>query len=258
MISVTPKYYLIADPSDTGELERFLKDQGIAWRPDPSVSFTENLMEFAGRLCYESWQTEDGDFLNLNLTRIREGNKEYLGNIIKQKHGSVFEHGGLVVLFSDVSRVFTHELVRHRAGCGFSQTSSRYVRLDELKFWIPPCIEENPEAKKIFTDVIAQCEDAQRRLAEIYSIDTLPFDQKKKLTSAFRRIAPNGLANNILMSTNHRAMRHMITMRASKHAEEEIQLLFSQLAVDLKSRFPGLYQDLYEEDGSWLTSNNKI
>jgi thymidylate synthase (FAD) len=256
MIEVTPKVYLIADPNDTGQLEQFLTDNHIAWRPDPKVSFTENVMELAGRLCYESWETDEGTFSNLNLTKIRTGNQEYIGNIIKQGHGSVLEHGGpLTYIFNNVSRCFTHELVRHRVGTAYSQTSGRYVRYDDLKFWIPPCISENSEAKEIFVKTINAIEHAQKRLAAIYDINNRSFAEKKALTSAFRRIAPNGLANNIMFSTNHRNMRHVITMRANSHAEEEIRLIFSEIAEDLLQRFPSIYQDLKQlPNGDWFFS----
>ena len=40
----------------------------------------------------------------------------------------------LLVRDRNVSRVFTHELVRHRAGSAFSQESLRYVRLTDIGF----------------------------------------------------------------------------------------------------------------------------
>lgn len=245
MHNVEPKYFLIGIPEDTGDLEAFLEGIGSTWRPDPAVSWTENVMEFAGRLCYNAWKNEDGSFTNLNLTKVREGNKEYLGNIIKQGHFSVFEHGGpLTLLFANVSRVFTHELVRHRTGCGYSQTSGRYVRSDDIGFWMPPVIAGNTKAAAIFKRVIEFSEAAQKELAETFDIDALPFHEKKQLTSAFRRILPNGQANHILMSVNHRAMRHILTMRSSEGAELEIRNIFRTLGLDLKQRFPNIYQDM--------------
>ena len=53
----------------------------------------------------------------------------------------MLEHANYTFAFRDVSRVFTHELVRHRAGSAFSQESLRYVRLSELAFRVPPALE---------------------------------------------------------------------------------------------------------------------
>lgn len=261
MIQVEPKPLILADPSDTGELVKYLERNSIKWRPDPKVSWTENLIEFAGRLCYESWEQEDGTFNNKNLGRIREGNELYIGNILNVGHGSVLEHGGpLTILFENVSRVFTHELVRHRAGTAFSQTSGRYVRCDNIKFWIPPMIDSNEEAREVVLESIAHMEESQALLESIFDINNIKdFKTKKILSSDFRKIAPNGQGNNIIMSCNHRAMRHMIAMRNSEHAEIEIQYVFRDLASQLKTKFPSIYQDMeLTETGEWKFKNCKV
>ena len=65
----------------------------------------ERLAEFAGRLCYMSQGNPAG-----------RTTAEYLDNILKQGHGSVFEHANYSLLLEGISRSCTHELVRHRAG----------------------------------------------------------------------------------------------------------------------------------------------
>src|SRR5437867_1726572 len=82
----------------------------------------ETLIEMAGRLCYESFEIG----LNPNVTRIRGSNKEYVENILRKGDGSVAEHGVASFAFLNVSRVLTHELVRHRVGVAISQESLRY------------------------------------------------------------------------------------------------------------------------------------
>ena len=67
--------------------------------------------------------------------------------------------------------------------------------------------------------------------------DKMPFDQKKKITSAIRRIAPNGIANEMGFSTNLRSLRHQIMMRTAPGAEWEIRLIFSQLYELLKPHY---------------------
>ena len=86
----------------------------VSWRGESSAG--ERLAEFAGRLCYMSQHNP------ANRTTA-----EYLGNILKQGHGSVFEHAVYVLLVEGISRSCSHELVRHRAGFGYSQLSQRYV-----------------------------------------------------------------------------------------------------------------------------------
>ena len=47
-------------------------------------------------------------------------------------------------MLHNVSRVATHELVRHRAGVAVSQESLRFVRLDDLPFWFPEWARRTP------------------------------------------------------------------------------------------------------------------
>ncbi len=84
----------------------------------------EFLIELAGRSCYKSF----GVGLNPNVTRIRENSKDYLTNVLEKGDGSILEHASVTFAFLNVSRIFTHELVRHRAGTAISQESLRYVR----------------------------------------------------------------------------------------------------------------------------------
>lgn len=257
---VEPKVYILAATQVEPGMVEYLRDNDIAWRPDSPNTSAESLTEFAGRICYESWSKEDGTFENKNISRVREGNSTYIGNILKSGHGSVLEHSTVTLLLNEVSRVCTHELVRHRAGTAVSQTSERYVRCDDIKIYIPEIIGENEAAKKVFTDITQQIEEAVHQLESIYDIDNIPdFSTKKILTSAFRRIAPNGKTCNIVFTANHRALRHIIELRTSIHAEIEIRVVFDQVARLMKNRFKNIYQDMeVNDDGEWIFSNHKI
>ena len=228
----------------------WLEEQKIVWRPDPNIAFLENLYEFAGRLCYESWTLEDGSFVNKNLTKIRSGNFNYLKNILEVNHGSVLEHGSIVILFFNVSRVFTHELVRHRVGTAMSQTSGRYVRADNIKFWIPPSIYKLRIADH-FKDIVKGIEDEVKNITYSIGLDEIKdFKIKKKITSALRRVTPNGIANNILFSFNGRSLRHILSMRTSEQAEEEMQIVMGELKEKMIKQFPSLLQDFVEDNNN--------
>jgi thymidylate synthase (FAD) len=200
-----------------------------------------------GRGCYRSFQAG----MNKNVTRIREGNAAYVGNILSTKHGSVVEHAADSYLFLDVSRVLTHELVRNRMGNSFSQESLRYVRLDALKGYFPRIFEEHPKKDKLmafFKATFETLEGAQIELAQLLELDEIKeFDTKKKLTSAMRRLAPIGLATMIGYTGNHRSIRWAIEQRTDKVAEEEIRLVFGQVAEEQRRCYPNLYQDMSGE-----------
>ena len=254
---VEPKVFLVGETRVVEDgLQDYLNHLGVPlWKTD-APSDAERLCEVMGRLCYRSF--EPG--LNPNVTRVREGNGIYLGNIVKVGHGSVLEHASLNFIFADVSRVVTHELVRHRAGTAVSQESLRFVRLDELSAYVPTHIKEDERGMEVFVKTFEQLEQLQGQLAEIYAIDDeKKFDIKKKLTSAFRRVAPIGLATTIGWSCNMRSLRHVIEHRTDPHAEEEIRVLFGKVFELVSKRYPNLFADytVEEVDGlPWVKSEH--
>lgn len=223
-------------------------------------SGSELLTEFMGRLCYRSWKPG----LNANVTKVREGNDSYLANVIKVKHGSVIEHASASFVFADVSRVFTHELVRHRVGVGISQESLRFVRLDDLGLWAPTCIREDEAAMAIFAKTFEHLEGLQRELAQHFELDNpgTDFSIKKEITSAMRRIAPDGLATTIGWTSNMRTLRFVLALRTHRSAEEEIRLVFDQVGWIAQARWPNLFADFKREEvagiGEWTSENWKI
>lgn len=235
---------------DGAGLNAFLNFLGVpGWKSD-AFSDAELLAEVAGKLCYMSFSPD----LNLNLTKTGgRNNYDYLQKgIIATKHGSVLEHSTVSLALMNVSRIVTHEIVRHRAGAAYSQVSGRYVRADHIDMYIPSDIQANPEARAVFVKAAGQMEENLIELAQIYDIDNMKsveqFSLKKILTSAFRRLVGNGQANHIVATYNHRSLRHIIELRTSSHAEEEIRLTFWKIFEQLRIRFPAFYGDAKVSD----------
>ena len=68
-----------------------------------------------------------------------------------------------------------------------------------------------------------------------------------------RRFAPDGVATGIMWTANVRALRHVIEARTAPGAEEEIRIVFSQVAALMLHEAPALFGDFTEhEDGSWV------
>lgn len=242
-VQVTPRVILIGETRvDHEGLERMLTHLGCPdWDTD-SCSDSELMTEVAGKLCYLSFSTD----LNKNLTRANtRTNSDYVKQqIVGAKHGSVLEHSTVNFVFLDVSRVVTHEIVRHRAGTAFSQVSGRYVRTDVITYYMPKILRDIPGAENVFKRAFGAMEDGVRELERLSGIDDLKdFSLKKRLTSAFRRIIGNGQTNHIMVSANHRAWRHMIALRTSAAAEEEIRFVFFQVFREMAHRYPAIYAD---------------
>src|SRR2546428_7671177 len=134
--------------SDAGR-DRFLGSHGTDGKP---------LIEFAGRVCYESYEPR----LNPNVTRIREDPSEYFKNILVRGDGSIMEHSQVSFALLRVSRGCSHEIVRHRVGTAVSQESLRYVRPPQIKFWIPEELDE--DQRQAMANAVDEAEKAYRDL----------------------------------------------------------------------------------------------
>jgi thymidylate synthase (FAD) len=260
MRETTPEVELIARPSiDLDALERYLKTVGgeswLAMRtgeeeePNPG----QLLIEAAGRACYRSWESG----LNPNVKKIRKDQQEYFLNLLRSGHGSVLEHANYTFLISDISRVATHELVRHRAGSAFSQESLRFVRLDEIPFRIPESLES---LRPQIISILETLEDFQISATEHFELDKegVSFHDKKEITSAMRRLAPEGVSTMIVWTANIRTLRHTIQMRTDPGAEEEIRFVFDKIGRIMLQEAPLLFSDFKIEDGAWTTEYKKV
>ncbi len=262
MHPTTPTVHLLARPSlDLAGMRSYLRDVGgESWlerrleEADGAPNAAQLLIEFGGRACYRSW--EPG--LNPNVSRVRTDQRAYFENLLRSAHGSVLEHASYSFAFRNVSRAFTHELVRHRAGSAFSQESLRYVRLTDIGFRVPPALE--PVRDQVIS-IVEQLEEFQVSAARELGIDEegVPFHVKKEVTSALRRLAPIGLSTDIVWTANVRALRHVIEMRTAEGAEEELRLVFDRVAEIVRAEAPGLFLDFERhENGSWVPQFRKV
>ena len=110
-------------------------------------------------------------------------------------------------------------------------------------------------------EIVERLEEFQVAAAEQLELDAdgIPFSVKKEVTSALRRLAPIGLSTDILMTMNVRTLRHVIEMRTSVHAEEELRLIFDQIGKIMQKEAPLLFQDFKcLDDGSWVPEHRKV
>jgi thymidylate synthase (FAD) len=262
MHETNPAVFLIARPSiDLDGMRAYLQEVGgESWlarrlsETGDAPNGGELIVEFGGRACYRSW--EPG--LNPNVTKVRTDQREYFANILRSAHGSVLEHANYSFALHNCSRVFTHEIVRHRAGSAFSQESLRYVRLTDIGFRVPYALE--PVREQVLS-IVEQLEEFQRSAAKELGIDEqgVPFHVKKEVTSALRRLAPIGLSTDIIWTANARTLRHVIEMRTDPGAEEELRLVFDTIGRIMQAEAPGLFQDFVRQDnGSWVPEHHKV
>src|SRR6266568_2239864 len=234
-----PKVYLLGRQAVVEEeLARFLADEGVVFSTDTNVA-PEVLGEIAGRTCY------------MSFGKGRKSNREYLENILSSKHGSVLEHAVWNLLITGVSRALTHELVRHRAGFGYSQLSQRYVDESEARYVVPPLYQENDELRARWQQAVECVRKAYVELAEATTQyvqqkhpEMAPRDRRKCARQAARSILPNATETKIFVSGNSRAWRHFLELRGSPHADTEIRLLAVEVFRVLTKESPNIFHDI--------------
>ncbi|MFI5273542.1 MAG: FAD-dependent thymidylate synthase [Ktedonobacterales bacterium] len=235
-----PEVYVVGRQTlDSAEVQRFLRDHETSWETD-SENSSELIVELAGRVCYMSFGGR----------QFRKTNKDYVGNLINQGHGSVLEHAVWDLLLTGVSRSLTHELVRHRAGVGISQLSQRYVDESSADFIEPRVIADDPELHAQWLRAVEASHEAYKvlvaGLAERVQRQhpDLPRTQRLKMAKeAARSVLPNATETKLLFSANARALRWIITLRGGEGAEPEIRRLAVKLCRLMQQEAPNLFDD---------------
>lgn len=231
----------------------------------------ELLIKLAAKRCYLSF----GVGLNPNIARTREDTVEYIDNILESRHGSVLEHVNYTFAIESVSRVFTAEMNRHRAGTAISEGSLRFIRFTDIPWWIPgtmmPTEQDSSDIQErkaltlqIFIEAFRHQESLYRRLEDIWdlkgdAVNIYAFAVKKKLTSLFRRIVGMGVATGGVWTGNIRALRHILTARLDSAAEEEIILVARLILEQMMIAEPILFGDFAQDkEGNWAPKYRKV
>lgn len=212
-------------------------------RLDPA----SQIVKIAGQNCYMSYgpkRTMNNDVGG------------YIDNIVSSGHGSVMEHPNFTLLFYGVDRSFTHELVRHRAGMGYSQESQRYVGGKVLRFVERPEFQDVPELHRQFEQRIDRVAHEYEELTtslltlqeeglKIVSAEQTT-DKRKKVRQAARAALTNETEAIIVATGNLRAWRNIFNMRVSEHSEVQIRKAIYKAFKCLKEVEPVGLRDFEE------------
>lgn len=207
----------------------------------------QDLSEFAGRACYQSWARPNP------ATATNAG---YLAHILEVEHHSVLEHGSVSFYVEGVSRSLTHELVRHRH-LSPSQLSQRFVVVRKtthgraVPFVIPPLLEGDQDAAAVLSAAWDYAVHAYDRLIEIGNRivgdmeDVAATTASKRVREAARAVLPNMTPTAIVITGNHRSWLEFVVKRgALEGPDAEIRRLAVELFRQLRQAEPNIYQRL--------------
>lgn len=247
-----------------------LKVKLMAHTPNPDA-----IVAAAAKLCYSPVGVEE---ISKKLTD--EEVAKFVSNLVSMGHESPIEHVTFTFGIEGISRSCSHQIVRHRIA-SFSQQSQRYVKLDQFEYIIPPEIERNEEAKKIFIEHMERCQNAYDDLVQILIEDKirdeyLAFRNSRAFFESFVHIAnikdyidfiykennkkeynaiekqaiedaryvfPNACETKMVTTMNARSLYNLFNKRCCNRAQWEIRQLADEMLKLVKEVAPVLFKN---------------
>jgi thymidylate synthase (FAD) len=139
------------------------------------------------------------------------GIRDFLGRLRSVGHLSPFEHASFTYAVEGISRVASHQLVRHRIA-SYSQRSQRYVDSGRSGAVVPPEVSANPEALAVYERCVHDSREAYERLVSM----GVPREDA-------RFILPHGWETSIIVTMNARELHHFFQLRLCRRAQWEIR-----------------------------------
>ena len=187
----------------------------------------EQTIAAAIRQCYSKLSARD-----LFIKISPDKRKQLINQVINSGHTSTIEHGLFTFTIEGISRVTSHQLVRHRIA-SYSQQSQRYVKFDdEDSFFIivPP---------KIFArkNILKKYMEFMKSDYEFYSYLATEGIEPEDA----RYVLPNSCETKIVVSMNPRGLYNFFKERLCLRAQWEIRAMANEMLKIAKKKAPILF-----------------
>jgi len=203
------------------------------------LSYTRNpqrTIYASARQCYS--QESAAYIYRRNKKISSEKLKKFIAHLVERGHLSPLEHVTFTFAIEGISRVCTHQLVRHRLA-SYSQQSQRYVSMENCHFIVPPLIKKNPDAYREFKKAIVSAKEAYKRLQALLAEDK--HIKREEINQDLRFILPQATETKIVMTMNVRELLHFLGERMCMRAQWEIRTLASKVYTICKKILPEVF-----------------
>lgn len=197
-----------------------MKAKLICYTPEP-----ERTVAMAARLCYSPIGAEQ-----LAEKMTEQQIAKLVEKIVGMGHYSTLEHVSFTFAIEGVSRVLTHQLVRHRIA-SYSQQSQRYVKEHDFEYIVPPTVAAKPEAKAKFEEVMRTIQQSYDELIQ------LGVHQEDA-----RYVLANATETKIVVTMNARTLLHFFELRCCTRAQWEIRQLSNLMLAEVSQVAPLLFK----------------
>jgi thymidylate synthase (FAD) len=164
--------------------------------------------------------------------------RKFISHLVKRGHLSPLEHVSFTFSATGLSRVCTHQLVRHRVA-SYSQQSQRYVGMDDFEFVIPKAIKSNKETEALFIESTDYLKNKYKQIREILEKNTKL--DKEKINQDLRFLLPQGCQTKIVLTMNSRQLLHFFSERLCLRAQWEIRELAAKMLIFTKKVLPEVF-----------------
>ena len=151
--------------------------------------------------------------------------------LVSMGHLSTLEHVTFTFAIEGVSRVLTHQLVRHRIA-SYSQQSQRYVKEHDFETIVPASIASKHEAKAKFDKLMTEI---QAMYDEFIALD-IPAEDA-------RYILPNATETKIVCTFNARSLLNFFSLRCCTRAQWEIRALANEMLRQCQAVAPVIFEN---------------
>ena len=152
-----------------------------------------------------------------------------LRKCIEKGHASVLEHANFTFSVEGVSRILTHQLVRHRIA-SYSQRSMRYVKANR-DYVMPPSISKNSPARKRFAGLMDEAWNVYEELL----VQGIPVEDA-------RFALPHAVKTGIVITMNARELLHFFELRTCQHTQWELRELAKEMLKLVKKAAPVIFE----------------
>ncbi|WP_088187392.1 FAD-dependent thymidylate synthase [Desulfosporosinus sp. FKA] len=192
----------------------------IQYTPDP-----EKVVAAAARLCYSA------DPVPELLDRLEDETvARFVRKLRDMGHLSPFEHVCFQFSIDGVSRVLSHQLVRHRIA-SYSQRSQRYVKENGFEYVVPPSIQRSPEAMERFAKVMTNLQEEYLALQAMVPAEDARF------------VLPNACTTSLMATFNARSLLNFFEHRTCMRAQWEIRALAEKMLELVRVAAPNLFSE---------------
>ena len=182
-------------------------------------------MALSARVCYCN---EDISSINEKMSEKKVA--RLVRQMVDTGHHSTLEHSSFTFGISDLSRVASHQLVRHRIA-SYSQASQRYISLENcFSYEMPKTIEAKEEARELFSKIMEQSHQSYRQLV------AMGIDKEDA-----RFVLPGAARSQIMVTMNARALLNFFTLRTCERAQKEIRSTARRMLALVREVAPNIF-----------------